>query len=240
MKIVSTVPSQTELLFDLGLEEHIVGITKFCVHPKGQVSNIQKIGGTKNLNINRILDLSPDLIIANKEENTKEQIELLQSHTRVFISDVKTVPDALDLVTEIGELCDVEAKASLLKHKLENIYDQIHSQKAKRVLYLIWRDPLMSIGNDTYIHHMLEHMGYRNVLADQSRYPEVEFQSIKELSPDMIMLSSEPYPFKEVHLDQFRIKFPEIESRIVDAEVFSWYGSRLIHLEQEAIALKSS
>ena len=230
-RIISLVPSQTELLFDLGLDERISGITKFCIHPATKVRNKPVVGGTKTLNLNRIRSLRPDLIIANKEENTREQIEELQHHYVVHITDVATLPDALNMIREVGALVgktqESEKMASQIDTSLRSL-SLINLSDRPTVAYFIWRKPYMVAANATFIHSMLEVAGFRNVFADQTRYPEIIPDDLKAAQPDLIFLSSEPYPFTQKHIAEVQEICPLSHVLIVDGEVFSWYGSRLL------------
>lgn len=227
-RIISLVPSQTELLFDLGLDEQIVGITKFCIHPSSKVREKTKVGGTKKFNFDRIHELQPDLIIGNKEENYKEGIEKLQQQYPVWMSDITTFHDALEMIIAIGRLTGTENKAIEIRDKIINGFKAIETYAPRKVLYFIWQNPYMVAGGDTFINEMMERLGLENLAAGLGRYPELTAEEISSLHPDMIMLSSEPYPFKEKHIDNFRQICPTADVRIVDGEMFSWYGSRLI------------
>ena len=227
-RIVSLVPSQTELLYDLGLGEEVVGITKFCVHPESWFRNKERVGGTKKLHLDKIRELKPDLIIANKEENEQAQIEELSKEFPVWISDINNLPHALQMIQVVGQLTDKEQEANLLVDEIVQGFNDLHKANTlKRVAYFIWRDPWMSIGNDTFIHSMIQTMGWQNVLASEARYPEITLEQFKEYKPDAILLSSEPFPFKEQHIDEVKAVLPDVEVLLVDGEMFSWYGSRL-------------
>ena len=228
-RIISLVPSQTELLFDLGLEDEVIAITKFCVHPASWFRNKIRIGGTKNIDIEKIKSLQSDLIIANKEENTKEQIEALQQIAPVWISDVNNLEDALAMMHAIGEITGKNEEAGTLIHRIKTGFDQL--QPGNRQLltaYFIWRDPYMSVGTDTFIHDMLLRCGFRNVFEQKKRYPEITISELSESGCELILLSSEPYPFKEKHKKEIQLLLPNAKILLVDGEMFSWYGSRLI------------
>lgn len=232
-RIVSLVPSQTELLFDLGLENRVVGRTKFCIHPALKVGTSGIVGGTKNIHPDRIRALEPDLIIANKEENDKAQIEALAKEFPVWISDIHTFSDALDMILALSRLTGTRAAGQKLLEGLQNKHrdwQQIRQALPPlRVAYLIWQEPLMVAGNDTFINYMLQEAGFVNVFEDLARYPEVSVQVLAERQADCIFLSSEPYPFREKHLDFFSKLCPQSKIMLVDGELFSWYGSRLWH-----------
>jgi ABC-type Fe3+-hydroxamate transport system substrate-binding protein len=232
-RIISLVPSITELLFDLGLENEVVGITKFCVHPETWFRTKTRVGGTKNIKIDVIASLKPGLIIGNKEENVKEQIEQLESIAPVWISDVCNLEDALEMIDQIGKLTDKLEKAKEIIQKIKTKFQKLPSPfngegPGVRACYLIWKDPYMSIGSDTFIHDMLTRYGFTNVFAHCKRYPQTSIEEIKNLSPEFIFLSSEPYPFKQKHVEKLQTQLPGCEIILVDGEMFSWYGSRLI------------
>lgn len=229
-RIVSVVPSQTELLYHLGLENEVVGITRFCVHPEYWFRTKTRVGGTKTLHLDRIEELNPSLILANKEENTKEQIDTLAAKYPVWVSEIYSLQDALEMVRTVGRLCYRQAEALELTENIEKAFS-LHlppPSRRLRVLYLIWRKPYMGVGSHTFIHHMLEVAGFDNVLANQTRYPTLSEAEIEALEPDAILLSSEPYPFKPIHEREFAALCPKAVITRVDGELFSWYGSRLL------------
>jgi ABC-type Fe3+-hydroxamate transport system substrate-binding protein len=228
-KIISLVPSQTELLFDLGLEEEIIGITKFCIHPRKSFMSSSKIGGTKMLDLQKIRALKPDLIIGNKEENDRKQIEDLMDEFPVWMSDIETLPDALKMILEIGELTNRLDKATQIAVKIDEQFSNLNRKdRPERVAYFIWKDPFMVAGKKTFIDDMLSRCGFENII-NQSRYPEISINQLIELNPECIFLSSEPYPFKDEHVKNFQRTCPDARVCIVDGEMFSWYGSRLLH-----------
>ncbi len=234
-RIISLVPSQTELLYDLGLSEEVIGITKFCVHPHEWFRNKQRVGGTKNLNLEAIKALSPDLIIANKEENTQDQIEALAKEFPVWISDIDTFDEALTMITAIGALVNKESESITMRNNIERSFERliIPSQPTPlRVAYFIWYQPWMGVGSNTFVHSMLEKLSWINVLADDCRYPEIDISKLKTVSPDWLLLSSEPFPFNEQHAVELQQLLPQAKIAFVDGEMFSWYGSRL----QKALA----
>lgn len=227
-RIISLVPSQTELLYDLGLDKEVVGITKFCVHPEEWFRNKTRVGGTKQLHLDKIRELKPDLIIANKEENTQEQIEELATEFPVWISDINNLPSALNMIQALGQVTGMEGRANQLVEEVVQGFNDLHKANTpKRVAYFIWRNPWMSIGRDTFIHSMIQTMGWQNVLADTTRYPELTLEELKAYNPELILFSSEPFPFKEQHIAEVKAVLPDAEVMLVDGEMFSWYGSRL-------------
>lgn len=227
-RIVSLVPSITELLYDLGIGDRVVGRTKFCIHPKGQVQDAAKIGGTKNVNIDRVIALKPDLIIANKEENERGQIEGLSKQFPVWISEITTFSEGLDMIHRLGEIVERQEEANKIVKESQTLMKKIGAKKKRKTVYLIWQKPYMTIGKDTYIHDLLAHTGFENVFGDQTRYPTFTLEELQERQPDIILLSSEPFPFKQKHIDELQEVLPEIPIQLVDGEAFSWYGTRFL------------
>lgn len=229
-RIVSLVPSQTELLFDLGLGEQVVGITKYCIHPKKEVRRKVKVGGTKDFSLEKIAKLQPDLVIGNKEENEEEGIsKLIYAGIPVWMSDIYTLKDALKMIEEIGNITDTTSKAKELVVKIQEGFTAIEPQNKvtlKKALYLIWREPWMAAGPETFIHEMLPYAGFQNAV-EAPRYPILSEEMLRALEVDKVLLSSEPYPFKEKHIKELQAIFPHATIRLVDGEMFSWYGSRL-------------
>lgn len=228
-RIVSLVPSQTELLFDLGLGDRVVGITKFCIHPAGWFAEKTRVGGTKTLNFEKIKVLAPDLIIGNKEENDRDQISVLQAQYPVWMSDITTLAEALDMISGVGAITGTEEQAALWIRQIEQKFSEVTVPvPKKRVAYIIWRKPLMAAGSATFIDQMLQCAGFDNVFAARDRYPEISEEDLVAAQPDAIFLSSEPYPFAEKHVDYFKNSCPNALVALVDGELFSWYGSRLV------------
>ncbi len=227
-RIVSLVPSQTELLFDLGLSEEVIGITKFCVHPKSWFANKTRIGGTKNPDIEKILSLEPDLIIANKEENVEEHILALEAKVPVWTSDVKNFDEALNMIQNVGEITGKSEKAKELVDVISTNVELLEKVEGKSVAYLIWRNPYMTVGGDTFISNLLTRVGFKNVFEKQLRYPQTIMEEIKRKNPDYLFLSSEPYPFKQEHIEELQKHMPDVKFMLVDGEKFSWYGSHML------------
>jgi len=238
-RIISIVPSQTELLHYLGLEQETTGITKFCVHPKEWFHKKIRVGGTKTININLVRQLQPDLIIANKEENVREQVEELAKDHAVWLTDVNNLEDALEMIKDIGELTGKEKEASVLVNEINTRFHLLSAQQQTqnsqhdpagkpRTAYLIWRDPYMTVGGDTFINDMLVKCGFINAFGDKERYPEINVAELKTQNCKLLLLSSEPYPFKQKHIDELSEQLPGCKIILVDGEMFSWYGSRLL------------
>ncbi len=220
------VPSLTELLVDLGLSENIVGLTKFCIHPKGFKRKKAIIGGTKFFRFETIDDLKPDLIIGNKEENYQEGIAALEEKYPVWMSDVNNLEDAYGMIKSIGKITGTALKADNIVEEIGSGMMQNFSKKGTAV-YLIWNDPIMVAGEFTFIHHMLEKAGFTNMISTP-RYPKIDLSDLKSINPEFVLLSSEPYPFQEKHVPKYQNALPKSKVRIVDGELFSWYGSRLL------------
>jgi ABC-type Fe3+-hydroxamate transport system substrate-binding protein len=230
VRIVSLVPSQTELLYHLGLDEEMAGITKFCVHPEAWFRTKTRVGGTKNLDIAGIKELHPDLIIANKEENEKAQVEELAQAFPVWVTDVCNLYDALAMIEAIGALTGKAAAATSLLAHIATTFTQLRELKIKktfRTCYLIWKDPYLTVGGDTFIHDMLQQAGFENMFARQHRYPELTLETLQTMHCELLLLSSEPYPFAKKHIAYFQALLPETKILLADGELFSWYGSRL-------------
>lgn len=242
LRIVSLVPSQTELLVDLGLETSIVGITKFCIHPSSLRKEKTIVGGTKNINIEKIKALQPDIILCNKEENTKEIVEACLKIAPTHVSDIFTIDDVIELINQYGEIFDCVSKSSELlsdlTNKLTDFQQFIKGTKTIKVAYFIWKNPWMVAGNTTFINHILELNNFENVFGDKERYPEVDITKLSSI--DTILLSSEPYPFQEKHILELQNSLAKTKIVLVDGEMFSWYGSRLLKAFEYFKTLRNS
>lgn len=229
-RIVSLVPSQTELLIDLGCVNQLIGRTQFCIHPNDKVKSIEKIGGTKKLKWEKLIALQPDLIIGNKEENTKQDIEKLSALFPVWMSDIRDLTDAENMILELGKITGKEENAKQICLDINQKKESKPPIKREiNCLYIIWRDPWMVAGCDTFINTMLQYIGCKNVCTPGSRYPILDAKQIKDLSPEVVFLSSEPYPFKKKHIQEIESILPGSMIQLVNGEYFSWYGSRLLH-----------
>jgi ABC-type Fe3+-hydroxamate transport system substrate-binding protein len=227
-RIISLVPSQTELLADLDLDEKVIGITKFCSHPSDWRTRKTIVGGTKNFWFDVIEGLNPDLIIGNKEENYKEGIGILREKYPVWMSDITTLQDALSMITSVGLITDRQNLAADRANEIIDKFKKIKKHEGQSVLYLIWRQPWMAAGKNTFIGAMLTTIGLNNAIESNDRYPVLTAQEIKTLAPQYIFLSSEPFPFTKRHYDELRQISAPSKSLLVDGEMFSWYGSRLL------------
>ena len=230
-RIVSLVPSQTELLYHLGLGDRIVGVTRFCIHPDHARQKATVIGGTKNIDPRRVLDLDPDLVIGNKEENDKPSILAVETKVPVWLSDIYTLDDALHMIRTIGSLCQCEQDSIELSQEIDRRFRRLPPPtglSSRRVIYLIWANPWMAVAGNTFIDHMITRMGLVNALGQQVRYPIVLDDELTALAPEVVLLSSEPFPFQAKHEAQLQSLLPDTVIQHVDGEMFSWYGSRLL------------
>jgi ABC-type Fe3+-hydroxamate transport system substrate-binding protein len=230
-RIISLVPSQTELLYSLGLGEEVIGITRFCVHPGKWFREKQRVGGTKDFKLDLIRSLQPDLILANKEENEASLLFPLMEEFPVWVSAVSTLDNALEMISSVGHLCAKTERADALNTAIENGFNRLLIERTStpvKVLYLIWQDPYMTIGYDTFIADMLRRCGLDTIYADRSRYPELTEEEISESGAAVVLLSSEPFPFSEKHINRYKKLLPNARILLCDGEYFSWYGSRLL------------
>ena len=233
-RIVSLVPSQTELLYDLGLEDNIVGITKFCVHPMHLKATKTIVGGTKNIKYDVIQALQPDIIICNKEENTKEIVDQLSAICPVWVTDIYTVEDNSKMIQDFGALFNKRTEAQKWISKIENAKQDfdafVKNKPIKKVAYFIWANPFMVAGNNTFINELLKLNHFQNIYeSKEGRYPEIDLEKIyEEGDPDYVLLSSEPFPFKEEHAFEIGRYTHHAKTIFVDGEMFSWFGSRLL------------
>lgn len=228
-RIISLCPSITETLFDLGVGEKVVGRTRFCIHPQPAIQQAKRIGGTKSIRMEEVRALKPDLIIAEKEENTKEMVGELERDFPVVVFDVKDISSALNMIQGLGTLCNVQEKSKLMTDDIQSEFGAIDAiDKLGTALYMIWREPFMVVGKDTYIQDVLARMGVGNLAIElEGRYPAITSEEMISLNPDMVLLSSEPYPFMEKHITEIKGFLPRSEVILVDGEMFSWYGTRM-------------
>jgi iron complex transport system substrate-binding protein len=232
-RIVSLVPSQTELLYDLGLEANIVGITKFCVHPYHFKSTKKIVGGTKKAHFEKIRLLEPDIIICNKEENTLEMVNELCQICPVWVTNIITIEDNFTMISDFGKLFNRRTEAQKWNDKLSfalaDFQQFINGKPNCKVAYFIWKNPYMVAGDDNYINEMLQLCHLTNIYSGKGRYPEIEIKKIRiEGDPDLVFLSSEPYPFKEEDAFEIGRYTHHAKTIFVDGEMFSWYGSRML------------
>lgn len=227
-RIISICPAITETLFAIGAAEQVVGRTKFCIFPKDEVESLPHVGGTKDVSIDKVRDLKPDLILAEKEENTKEIVEALSEIAPVVVFEVQTIEHSYRLIQDLGEVTGHLEQAKTIASDAKLAFERLPKLQNSRVLYFIWRKPYMVVGNTTYIQSVLEHLGLENAAKHlEGRYPALTPELLKELAPDAILLSSEPFPFSEKHQKEFATILPDTPILLVDGEMF-WYGSKML------------
>jgi ABC-type Fe3+-hydroxamate transport system substrate-binding protein len=237
-KVVSIVPSQSEFIWDIGGKDQLAGITKFCIHPEKMFREIRRVGGTKNLNLSLIRQIQPDIIIGNKEENDQNQVEELKKEFNVWMSDIHNINDAVEMMSQVGKILGREPEANNIINEITFSFKKIRSVFTPlRVAYFIWKDPYMLAAKNTFIDSIITLCGLINISED-NRYPEYTADEIKALKPDLCFLSSEPYPFNEQHVEEIQNLFPYSRVMIVDGEMFSWYGSRLLKTPDYLLKLK--
>ncbi len=240
-RIISLVPSQTELLIDLGLKDRIVGVTRYCIHPAGLIDEKSVVGGTKKIVESRIIELQPDLILCNREENNQKIVEFCDHIAPTYVSDIDNLEQALEMIADVGELTGAKFKAKSLSRNISSAFKSLNKPSVEhKALYLIWKKPYMSVGTGTFINDMIERAGFKNAASDLTRYPELEVEEMIKLQPDTVFLSSEPYPFTTDDIAELKLAFltapsqdpvkPNVipDFKVVDGELFSWYGSRLL------------
>ncbi|MEZ7171631.1 helical backbone metal receptor [Sporosarcina sp. OR05] len=227
-RIVSLCPGITDTLFALNLEQEIVGRTKYCIYPKGKVEEVPVVGGTKNVKLAAIQDVAPDLIIVEKEENTKEIVEELEQYFPVYVAEVQTIEEAYAMIEEMGELTDRENAAISLIQSTRNAFEKLPLGAGKRAAYVIWRKPYMVVGKDTYIQSLLDRLGFTNPFVQhEGRYPAVTIEDFQQANLDVLLLASEPFPYTEKHIPEFNAFLPDVQIELVDGEMF-WYGPRML------------
>lgn len=237
MRIVSLVPSWTEYIVDLRLAAHLVGRTKFCVRAGEHPETIARIGGTKTLHVEKIESLKPDVIIASKEENSREQVEACAAFADVLVTDVRTVEGALESLEEVADFVGQRDRGVQWRKRTESAWGEPRAPFTD-AYYVIWKEPLMVAGSDTYIHSVLNWWGIRNAASQMEsvRYPEIKLDSLEDSSCRRLLLSSEPYPFRDENCRAFGER--GWDAHCVDGEAFSWYGSRMVHAVEYLASLQ--
>ena len=241
-RIASLVPSITKTIIDLGAADLLVARTRYCISPGAIVREIPVVGGTKKINLEKLLFLQPDIVLGNKEENTREMYAAVSPHIPFWTCEVQTLKDNYRMIAQLGEICQKQLEAESMIAQIADAMDKasnISAYKGKKVLYLIWRQPWMSVGGDTFIHHILHHLGLENVTANFQRYPVVD-EMLSDLQPDLIFFSSEPYPFKTTDFGALREFFPKSQYLLVNGEYFSWFGSQMMGAGDYFLQLSTS
>jgi ABC-type Fe3+-hydroxamate transport system substrate-binding protein len=230
-RLVSLVPSTTETLFEIGAGDRVVGVTRFCVRPERARRDATTVGGTKSPDVEALLALEPDLVFANQEENRREDVERLRERVPVYVAFPKTVPAAIDDVRSAGRLLELEASAEAIAEELERKLSAVRAAaRAFRYLYLIWQRPYMVAGPSTFVEGLLAEAGGINAAPrDRGRYPELTLGEIDASGADVVLLSSEPFPFETAHAADLATKLdPDVRVRLVDGQRLSWHGTRLL------------
>ena len=224
-RIVSLVPSLTELLFWLGAGDRVVGRTKFCTEPAGDVEGVPALGGTKNPDVAAIIALRPDLVVANKEENRREDVEALEAAgLRVLLTDPNTVTEAIEMVLILGGVVGAKEKADVLALDTALALAAVEQGEPAPVYVGVWHHPMMGLGGESYGHSLIEACGGRNVLGARPRYPQTSIDELCSLAPRLILLPDEPFPFDEGHVKLYAEIAP---ARVVDGKMMWWYGPRM-------------
>lgn len=225
-RIITICPAITETLFELGLENEIVGRTKYCIFPEGIVENVPIVGGTKEVNVEKIRALQPDLILAEKEENTVEIVQALEKIAPVFVLEVQSIQDSYRFIKTLGKLTNKESVSEKLIDSCKAVFPSSRKQ-VKNAAYVIWRKPYMVVGGTTYINDVLHTLGLHNPFAkENSRYPAVTPEDLASANIDVLFLASEPFPYKEKHIAEFQAFLPNTQIVLVEGEMF-WYGARM-------------
>jgi len=224
-RIVSLVPSLTELVWWLGAGSRLAGRTKFCVEPEGQIETVPALGGTKNPSVERITALRPDLVIANREENRREDVEALRAAgLPVLLTDPNSVEGAIAMIRELGALLECSERADELAREVETLLSEGAGDARPRVYVGVWHSPMMGLGCESYGHSLIEACGAVNALRTRPRYPELSMQELAKVSPDLILLPDEPFPFDAGHAALYGQIAP---ARLVDGKLLWWYGPRM-------------
>jgi len=234
MRIVSLCPSLTELVFDLGRGSELVGRTKFCIHPADRVEAVEKVGGTKNPKLARIIELAPDIVLLNEEENRREDADaLIDAGIRCHVSFPHTALETAEMVRSIAAAIDASVEGDQIARDIESRHARVvrdaQGKVPVRFAYLIWREPWMTVNADTFVDALLADAGGRNVFASQAdRYPTITPNDLRAADPDVVLLSTEPFPFKPLHADELALAsgLPRERFQIADGELLSWHGSR--------------
>ena len=243
LRVASLVPSLTELVVELGLLDVLVARTGFCIHPAELLRDVPKVGGTKDVNLAKLQRLAPTHVLVNVDENRRETVDAIRAWPnppQIIVTHPNAPEDNLALVAQMSALLGahehVAERAAALTQALQHELDQtrLDDRPPQRVLYLIWRDPWMTVARDTYIARMLARIGWhtlpdvRGGESGAARYPALQGDEPWLADVQQVLLSSEPYRFTEQHLDDARRLCPNAHARLVDGEMLSWYGPRAV------------
>lgn len=225
-RIISLCPAITETLFALGLKEEVVGRTQYCIFPANEVATVPTVGGTKQVQLEKIQELQPDLIICEKEENTKEMVEQLAAHFPVYVAQVESVDDAHRMIRDVGAVVNRLHEANTLEAQIAQAFRALPKYTG-RVAYMMWRKPYMVVGAPTYIDSVLTTLGFTNPFTHgEGRYPTITVDDLQQAQLDYLLLSSEPFPFSDKHVQELAVHLPNTQIVLVDGEMF-WYGPRM-------------
>jgi ABC-type Fe3+-hydroxamate transport system substrate-binding protein len=227
-RIVSLVPSLTHTLASFGLDKEVVGVTRFCKWPESWKKNKRVVGGTKDFKIERIMTLQPDLVLANKEENTKDLILELSQQVPVYVSDVNNLETNVQMLSDFGRILNKETLAQQFIDEIKNAKSDLLkgvSFNPSKAVYMIWKKPWMTVGGDTFINQMLQYAGFENIYQNKTRYPKVDLSDLQKINPEIILLSSEPYTFKLKDKEELQVLFPDTCIILVPGEPFTWFGT---------------
>ncbi len=223
MRIVSLVPSLTELVWWLGRDDWLIGRTRFCTEPVGLIERVPAVGGTKDPDVAAITGLRPDLVITNREENRKEDVEALEAAgLRVVLTDPNSVDEAVAMIAELGELLGAGERAQALVADIEAALTA--PLRGPKVFVAVWKKPMLGLGSESYGNDLIKRCGATNVLSERPRYPETSREELVALAPDLILLPDEPYRFRERDRQEFSRIAP---ARLVDGKALWWYGPRM-------------
>ncbi len=234
-KVVSLVPSLTETIAFFGGASSLAGVTRFCKYPEGIREKTAVVGGPKNFDVEKILSLEPDVVVAVKEENDKARILQLAEQVPVILFDVRHFDDALEMIKTLGTLLGTENRASQKVFEIKHSFETLTGiNQRPKCFYLIWKKPWMAAGKATFINEMLQRAGFENIA--EGRYPEISEKDF--LRAEVVLLSSEPFPFNEKHQRELQQRFPDLKVILVDGEMFSWYGIRILQAADYFRSLK--
>lgn len=227
-RIISLCPAITTTLFSIGLDKEIIGRTRYCLFPENKVEQLEVVGGTKDINLEKIRTLNPDLIIAEKEENTEEIVLQLEKEFPVYVFEVQSIEDNDRMIQDLGQLTNKETASARLREQILQALGSLPNLQGKKVAYMIWQNPFMVVGDDTYINALLGAMNLVNPFtAVEGRYPVVTLEDLQQMDLDYLLLATEPFRFKERHVEKMASLLTTVQVSLIDGEMF-WYGVNMI------------